>query len=57
MKARLKFLFDSKFSFKFNILCVYCIVSIETNFYLSAEINGRRLPHLSADLHGRMGTK
>lgn len=54
MKARLKFLSDSKFSFKLNILCVYCIVSVETNFNLPSEINDRRLSLLSADLHGRM---
>lgn len=57
MKARLKFLSYSNFSFKLKILCVYCIVSVETNFNLSAEINDRRLPLVSADFYGRERAK
>lgn len=54
MKARLKFLSYSNFSLKLKIWCVYCIVSIETDVNLSAEINDSTF---SADFYGRMGAK
>lgn len=57
MKARLKFLSFSNFSFKLEISWVCCIASVETNFNLSAKINDGRLPLVSGDLYGRVGTK